>query len=215
MKNLKYLLITSLIVMMIMCCSVITYAADAITINSVTFEEYVDAYGSNDESLVSVKVEFTMTQTIEQISLLLTSENIAEISDSTKDKIIYMSQEFTPDGGIYEFAIEKEKIQAATGLDEIEGCTLFVKMGGSNIADMATTTVEYYDPTASVKYGDVTGEGDIDIGDAVQVLRYEAGLTTFDSKQKVAADVTGEGDIDIGDAVRILRYEAGLVSSIR
>lgn len=215
MKILKFLLTTTLFIAMIMSFASVTYAASAITINDVTFEEYVDEYGSTDESLVTVKVSFTMSSSSEQISFLLTSENITEISDTTKSKIIYMSQDVTPDGGVYEFAIEKSKVISATGLTDIDGCTLYVKVGGKDVADMATKTVTYYDPTASVKYGDVTGEGDIDIGDAVQVLRYEAGLTTFDSKQKVAADVTGEGDIDIGDAVKILRFEAGLVSSIR
>ena len=41
-----------------------------------------------------------------------------------------MTQEITPVDGLFNFAIEKSKIQNATGLAEIDGCTLYVKIGG-------------------------------------------------------------------------------------
>ena len=175
MKIIRKILSVALLVVFAVSLTTTSYAASEISIDTVTFMEYVDEYGAKDASLVTVKVDFTILTTSEQITILLTSENIAEISEVTKPKIIYMIQDFTPDSGTYEFSVEKSKIQSATGLDDIDGCTLYVKMGGKNISEMATKTVEYYDPATSIIYGDVTGDDLIDIADAIKILRYDAG----------------------------------------
>ncbi len=66
-------------------------------------------------------------------------------------------------------------------------------------------------PPSYVK-GDLTGDGLINTGDAVLVLRYAAELTTLTSQQEQAGDVTGDGTINTGDAVMILRFAAGLIN---
>lgn len=215
MKNVKRIIYAVLAAAMLMIFSVGVFAAESVTIDSVTLDKYVDAYGMKDTNLLTVSVAFTVSDGVDQISILLTASDISEISNDTKAQIIYMNQIDVTEGGVYEFAVEKSKIAEATGLEDINGCTLYLKLGGTDVPSMAATTVEYVDPESVVTYGDVTGEGDIDIGDAVQILRYEAGLVTFDTVQALAADVTGDGDIDIGDAVRILRYEAGLIDSLQ
>jgi len=214
-KFTKKIISSILFLSMILCFSLNVLAAETISIDSVSFQEYIDEYGMPDDTLVTVKVTFTIPTTSEQTSILLASENIAEISETTKPKIIYMSQDFTPDDNIYEFTVEKSRIKSATGLSEIDGCTLYVKLGGKEVSEMATTTVQYYDPTTSVVYGDVTGEGDVDIGDAIKILRYDAKLETLTSQELVAGEVTGDDTVDIGDAIKILRYDAKLETTLK
>ena len=190
-------------------------AAEDITIGTVTFREYFDAYGMKDTTLIEAEVTFTATESPAEVTVLLTSEDITELSTDTLSKVVYMNQVATPSDGVLTFPIERAKLASATGLADYDGCTLYVKVGGSGIATMATLAVTFRDPAVVVTYGDVTGEGDIDIGDAIQILRYEAGLTTFTEQQLLAAEVTGDGEVDIGDAVRILCYEAGLADTLR
>ena len=188
--------------------STCVFAEDAITIDSVTFYEYVDEYGMEDESLVSVKVGFTSVST-EQISLLLTSENITEISDETKSKVIFMDQTLNSNDGVYEFTIEKSRISSATGLTDINGCTLYIKLGGKNVADMATKTITYNDPYISnVTPGDVDGDLEITNLDGTYLLRYLAGWE-LDNVQLEAMDVDDDGEITNLDGTFLLRYLAG------
>lgn len=215
MRLLKLIVSTVLSMVMIMSFCNIAFAAETITIDTVTIQRYEDEYGNVDEDLATIVVEFTITNASEQMTLLLTSENITEISAETEPKIIFMDQAVTPDETTYTFNVEKSRIKSATGLDDIDGCTLYVKLGAKGVDSMATTTVEYYDPTTAVVYGDVTGEGEVDIGDAIKVLRFDAKFETLTSQELVAAEVTGDGTVDIGDAIKILRYDAKLESTLK
>lgn len=193
----------------------VTYAAETISIDTVTIQNYEDEYGNIDDSLVSIVIEFTTTNAAEQITVLLTSENITEISTETVSKIIFMDQVAISDETIYTFNVEKSRIKAATGLDDIDGCTLYVKMGAKGVESMATTMVEYNDSTSVVMYGDVTGDGTIDIADAIKILRFDAGYDQLTNEQYVAAELTNDGMVDIADAIKILRYDAGYDTTIK
>ncbi len=60
--------------------------------------------------------------------------------------------------------------------------------------------------------GDVNGDGEIDIADALLVMKHDAGLTAIDNAFKQAADVNNDGEIDIADAILIMKYDAGLIN---
>ena len=62
-----------------------------------------------------------------------------------------------------------------------------------------------------LQLGDVNGDGDINIIDALQVARYAASLNPSPFNASVA-DVTGDGNINIVDALQIARYDAGLIT---
>lgn len=68
-------------------------------------------------------------------------------------------------------------------------------------------------PTGTVK-GDVTGDGEVAMGDVVKVAKVVAGTLSLTDDEKVIADVTGDGEVAMGDVVRIAKYVAGTISEL-
>lgn len=203
--GLRFIAVFAVLVFAVATC---VFAQDAITVDSVSFFEYVDEYGMTDESLVGVKVSFTSVFSNE-ITVLLTSENITEISAATKDKIIYMNQITTPEDGVYEFTVEKSRIASATGLEDIDGCPMFIKLGGTNLSQMATKSITFTDPYVSdIVPGDVDGDGEVTNLDGTYLLRYLAGWELEDIHTE-AMDVDGDGEVTNLDGTYLLRYLAG------
>jgi hypothetical protein len=66
---------------------------------------------------------------------------------------------------------------------------------------------------SAVMAGDVNGDGDVDIADAVVIVNHVVGKPT-PSFVAEAADVNNDGDIDIADAVRIVNLVVGKISSL-
>lgn len=60
--------------------------------------------------------------------------------------------------------------------------------------------------------GDVTGDNDVNIADALLIARYDAGLSEISQDVLSNGDVTGDDDVNIADALLIARYDAGLAS---
>ena len=65
--------------------------------------------------------------------------------------------------------------------------------------------------SVTVKIGDINGDGEVDIADAILIMKYDAGLTVIDDTVNKAADVNQDGEIDIADAILIMKYDAGLI----
>ena len=63
-----------------------------------------------------------------------------------------------------------------------------------------------YDP------GDLDGNGEIEIDDALQVLRIALGLINSTGDQQAIADVNGDGIVNIEDALYVLRVALGLIN---
>ena len=62
------------------------------------------------------------------------------------------------------------------------------------------------------KYGDVDMNGQVDVGDAIKVLRHIVGLDVLDEQSLARAKVSGdEGEPSVADAILILRYIVGLI----
>ncbi len=71
---------------------------------------------------------------------------------------------------------------------------------------------------SEILYGDVNGDGSIDVGDAILVLRHIVGLVDIEEEYGAEALVRakvsgGEGPVDVGDAILILRYIVGLIDN--
>lgn len=58
--------------------------------------------------------------------------------------------------------------------------------------------------------GDVNGDGKVDVGDSILILRRVVGLEQFDGAQELMADLNGDGKVDVGDAIMLLRMVVGL-----
>ncbi|MBQ9949937.1 MAG: InlB B-repeat-containing protein, partial [Clostridia bacterium] len=54
---------------------------------------------------------------------------------------------------------------------------------GTNITADTTITAQYEADTPTIKIGDVTGDGNVNTGDAVMILKYAAGLAELDEEQ--------------------------------
>ena len=62
-----------------------------------------------------------------------------------------------------------------------------------------------------IMFGDLNGDGKINVLDANLVRRYAAKLSELNEKQMVAADVSGDGKVNVLDANLIRRYAAKLI----
>ncbi|MBQ6986417.1 MAG: dockerin type I repeat-containing protein [Oscillibacter sp.] len=71
----------------------------------------------------------------------------------------------------------------------------------------------YASGTSDVLLGDVDGDGEIMVGDAVLVLQAVVEAETLDARQTTAADVDRDGSVMVGDAVAILQYVVEAIHS--
>lgn len=62
-----------------------------------------------------------------------------------------------------------------------------------------------YITTALVVKGDVTGNGKLDLYDAIAICKHIMGMTKLTAEQEKVADITGDGVIDLYDAIEIAR----------
>ena len=81
-------------------------------------------------------------------------------------------------------------------------------------ADTITVTASFEAATSEdVLYGDVNGDGEIDILDANLVVAWYNEIRELEDDQLAAADVNGDGDVDIMDANMIVAYYNELIDS--
>lgn len=213
MKKIMYKLI-ALTVIAVLAMSTCVFASEAITIDSVVLSEWTDASGNVVEGLVKATVAFTAVETADEITILVTSEDISELNDSTASKVVYIDQRVKPASGEYVFPIEAARIAAATGLTDIEGCTLYVKMGGTNVDEMASDTFTYNTPVAGPTYtpGDIFEDNKINGKDSTILKRYIAGWTAEQLGNGInydAMDVTGDDKVNGKDSTTLTRFLAG------
>jgi len=91
---------------------------------------------------------------------------------------------------------------------------VFTEIDGNQVNwDDLSFSISVEEAGSAVTKGDVNGDGDVDIADAVCIVNYVVGKpnTTF---IEAAADANGDGDIDIADAVHIVNYVVGKISTL-
>ena len=97
------------------------------------------------------------------------------------------------------------------------GQTVQVAIRHYNTTDMFEINVDYVEvtsaetPVPTVIYGDVNGDGEVDIADALLTLRYAMGLLPDDALDLTAAEVDGDGVVSVSDALLILRCSMDLI----
>ena len=104
------------------------------------------------------------------------------------------------------------KLSAPGKASSMEGRLSGVELAPASHGIVVQNQISFNIILQSVK-GDVNGDGEVDIADAVCIVNHVVGKpnTTFNAS---AADVNGDGDIDIADAVRIVNLVVGKIQSL-
>lgn len=142
----RYLSFTAMLILLLVSVVPCLAVDDAVvTIDSVEFEEYSDIFGERDKHTVITRIKYTVPEKTRSVSLLLLGKDISD-TDGFEQSIIYIDQIDEPCGE-YEFLIERSRIENALGTSDIEGKTLYLKMGASGSSAPDVKSVEYNTPT--------------------------------------------------------------------
>ena len=111
---------------------------------------------------------------------------------------------WTPEGATA--TLNGEEYAAGTEITEVGEYTLVV-VNGSKSVTVGFTVV---DTTPAFKKGDPTGNGKIEVDDALAALRVAAKLAEPTPELLATCDIDGNGKIEVDDALAILRVAAKL-----
>ena len=64
---------------------------------------------------------------------------------------------------------------------------------------------------SAVKLGDVDGDGQVTIKDAIAILRHNAEVELLTGSQIIAGDLNGDGTVNPKDAILLLQYNAQII----
>ncbi len=173
---------------------------DAADGTNIQMWEYLE-YGAQEFNIN--KVVFVTGIRLNKTSISLGLNETAKISASilpsnaTNQNVVWSSSDDT-------IADVENGTVTAKGLGEAV-ITATTEDGGYSVSCSISVT------SLSLK-GDVNGDSEIDIADALLVMKHDAGLTMIDDAFQQAADVNNDGEIDIADAILIMKYDAGLIN---
>ncbi len=66
----------------------------------------------------------------------------------------------------------------------------------------------------AVLYGDLNGDGTVDVTDAALLIRCCNGQITLDETQLAASDLNGDGEVTLADAALLVQYCNGIIDSL-
>ena len=92
------------------------------------------------------------------------------------------------------------------GAEEFKSTTIIT-------ADLSVDAKYEENQAVTIVYGDVNGDGKVQLVDAILALKISTGSITATENQTVAADVDGSGKVQLVDAVLILKKSTGSISS--
>lgn len=122
----------------------------------------------------------------------------------------------TDAGGFLSLTLEsKESAVAGTTSDVTVTITQVVNYDEellNGTGAVYTVTLAEDTPQPSRQPGDVNNDGNIDLVDALCVLKNYNGVMEFTDEEKTAADVDRNGTVDLVDALRIMKYYNGEIS---
>ncbi len=97
-----------------------------------------------------------------------------------------------------------------------ESCEAYLRAAGLTNAEIAAIRANMLEPNTVDEPlpGDVDGDGEVTVADALSALRASVGLAELGEEAFAAADVDADGAITVSDALRILRAAAGLAREL-
>ena len=93
-----------------------------------------------------------------------------------------------------------------------ESVAAYLRAAGLTDDEMNAIRTNMLEPVGGeeILYGDIDGDGEVTVTDALAALRAAVGLAEIGDEAFALADVDGDGEITVSDALRILRTAAGL-----
>lgn len=163
--------------------------------------------GNNNNYLDSLSVEGqTISPTFDRFKnsyTLTVGENVSSINitatANNSKATVTGTGKFTLKTGENTFVVQ---VKSTSGL--VRSYTLKVTKPQSTTSPSEGETVK----------GDVTGDGQITIKDALTIVRFVNGYVTLDESQLKLGDVTGDGEVTIKDALTIVRFVNGYIDSL-
>ena len=174
--------------------------ANGTPVQTVPTNQLPDGMKSNfypNAERIAINCKYTGMPAGEEVIVFVLTEK----GTPTADNIVYIDQATATDTGAA-FNIYPKSL---TG-----GTTYYVYMAAASKSLTQYGSFKYY---AAFKLGDPSGEGNIDTGDALMVLRDYANIYKLSGNAFSAADVVTDGRLDTQDALAILRYYARIITS--
>lgn len=98
-----------------------------------------------------------------------------------------------------------------SGSQAIDQTTAYTCTAPESVEATRPTTPPPTPPTPSTLKGDVTGDGEVDIGDHQYLFEHLQGINVItDAAQLAVADVNGDESVDIGDHQRLFEHLQGI-----
>lgn len=220
MKKVWRMLLLAGVFTVLLCVSALA-AGEGICDVTVTGENVtIQALDKDDKPVTAVPTEISATKTIQlcagtekvkltytggtpdryYLVMLLDSTVVPTVSDIEAGDIAYIDQD-TATGTEVSFTVYPNKLE--------NGKTYKVYLS-SNDGTLNKLTEQgsfsYYVPYI---LGDANGDTEVDVTDAVKILKCIVGNDSFIGNQELAADANGDGSVDVTDAVTILKYIVG------
>ncbi len=187
-------------------CAVMT-ALTAVSALSVSAAGDVTAKEDTGKTAIEITLSDAAKNELKGQVTVLVFKGDSTVAVPTEDQIVYLDQKAQADGDFVFAKVLPYLGETTTPMADGDTYTVRIsKTGGVTEKGFYETTFKVGDKSTDIKYGDVTGEGDVDGEDAAQILLNYLEKITFTDEQKIAADVTGEGDVDGEDAAMILLY---------
>ena len=154
---------------------------------------------------------------VDNFDVLTSAENVYANLKEEYDTMIENAATVDEAINAIEFPITKDSEDAIVTAEETRDS--FIEYFGQEKADLhikglATLAKarEDFDKLSDVVYGDVNGDGEVTVADALMVLQHSVGKITLDESVLVNADVDGEEGIAVTDALAILQASVNKIT---
>ena len=154
---------------------------------------------------------------VDNFDVLTSAENVYANLKEEYDTMIENAATVDEAINAIEFPITKDSEDAIVTAEETRDS--FIEYFGQEKADLhikglATLAKarEDFDNLSDVVYGDVNGDGEVTVADALMVLQHSVGKITLDETVLKNADVDGEEGIAVTDALAILQASVNKIT---
>lgn len=169
---------------------------------------------------IDITVPFEVAAAVQGDQITALAYDVTSITGANTDTQ-YQDQVSTPIAHIDQFTYTGNgNLIVSLNAEKYANSTILVKMGGTAIATPAAVLLVVKDikpgapVTPDVTYGDVNGDGSVNMSDAGIVMQIFRRLKTdATDEQKIAADVNADGAINMSDAGMIMQYFRRIISS--